>query len=114
MTEKDKVCGLIWDKIKKDTYIEKPELREKGIEFFSDYTYGEKKRDGKNWYRKAKKVLKNQIESTKYYLAQQKKNWEYFGPNNLKWYKAETKNYYAVGWLLETRTEKSLKKEGLL
>lgn len=108
MTEKQKVCDLVWQKIKKDYH---PELKKEGIEYYSSHAYGKKKFQTK---REMKKILSRQIEGTKYYLAQQKKNWEIDYPNNLKWYYAETKNYFAVGWLLKTQTEKSLKKDGIL
>lgn len=113
MTEKKKVLDLIWDKILKGAYYLEPELKQEGAEYYGDCLIGEKAKTGKNWKAKSRKLLSKQIEGSKYFMAQQKKNWEYFWPNNLKWYYAETKNYFAIGWLLETRTEKSLKKEGL-
>lgn len=108
MTEKREINGLIWDKIKKDYH---PELKREGIEYYSSFSLEGKEFTTK---REMKKILMHQIEGTKYYLAQKKKNWEIDYPNNLKWYYVETKNYFAVGWLLETQTEKSLKKDGVI
>lgn len=108
MTEKDKVCALIWKKMEKDLH---PELKKEGIEHYGDWIYGKSKF---RTQRDLKKILALQIEGTKYYLAQKRREWAFNWPKNLKWYYAKTKNYIAVGWMLETRTEKSLKKEGLL
>ena len=110
MIEREGVRGVVWDKMKK--IFSQP--RAGGVEYFGDVICGKKAESGKNWKRRAKEVLSKQIEMNKYYYAQKRYNWEYGWPGNLKFYFAESPNYYAVGWLLKTQTEKSLKKDGVL
>lgn len=102
MTEKEKVLDLIWKKVKKELH---PELKKEGIEHYGDW-FAQKK--GSTTKRKMKGVITRQVEEVKYYLAQDKKNWISNYPINLKWYSAKTKNYIAVGWLLEVIDEKFL------